>query len=765
MTAFPLILLLACRGPSAPPQVEAPAAGSSGTATTATGASAAPTSPSGRATRAAATTLPATESGLAPGSPTPVASLDLEQTRLGVSVPNAVKGMAVAYDPTRDELWHAGIFSTWLVAHDPETGAPLRAVDIQVEGFNPAKLHVDAERRRLIWVNARSEQVRIVDLDSGTLLHRIDVEARGSNKYPTNANALDVADGRTWVWNANNRTLSGYDGAGGPTTSLSDFGRVFELSAAPSGGKLVVLDVASPESARALMVDTRTGTRTEVCTFTGRPPRNLAALDDGGLILGETKIRRVNARCEELWSVEVAEAPDTLVVAGGTVVAPLATGGKARGGIGSEVALIDLETGALKGLVPSRWEARFVAVDTKAGPSDGGRVWVGNGGDGSATLIPLPDGAQARVLPLASSADDVVVDPTNGDRYVLSRLGGGKIWRWRAGQASAEVFAEDCPWPFVLALDPARRLLLAPSYFEGRLYTWPLDGGPARVVDLGIPGSTGDALGDFSYDPTSGVAAVVLPMEGWLSVVDVTAGTVRYTRQFTEMAAGPKAGPGRGNVLVSDGSVYVADAAGGRLWRLDATADSVLAQTGPSPSTEAKPGGATAGSAGERPPRPEGQRPAGAGGARPPRPEGSRPPRPDGERPPRPAGGQAAGGGDRPERGHVYAFGLFFHDQAGGRLFYGNQVLDPKTLELKQTLPGDLKVFWASAERIVALAVGANGKQDDIVLLDPTTLAETRRIPGLSTPTAHSEAAWDPTTNTVWLADLPRARVTGFKVD
>ena len=738
-----------------------------------------------RPTRTAATDLPRPETGLAPGSPTPVATLDLEQVRLGVPVPNSIKGMAVAYDPQRDELWHAGIFSTWLVAHDPETGVPLRAVDIEVEGFNPARLHVDAERRRLVWVNARKEQVRVVDLDSGRLVHRVDVESRGPSHYPTDANTLDRSDGRVWVWNANNRTLIGYDPAGGESRPLTGIVRALDLSASPGGGKLAVLDAASPDQGRVVVVDTAAGTSAEVCSFSGRPPNHVAMLDDGGLILGEQRVRRVDASCQERWSVELGEAPDSLLVAGGTgaggtgvggtVVAPLATGGKQRGGIGAEVALIDLETGVLRARVPSRWEARHATVDEA-----GGRAWVGNGGDGSATRIPLPDGAGARVLSLASSADDVVVDPTTGDRYVLSRLGGSRIWRWRAGQETAELFAEDCPWPFALELDPTRRLLIAPGYFDGRLYAWPLDGGPARIIDLGIPGSTGDALGELGYDPETGVAAVILPMEGWLSVVDLDAGTVRYTRQFTELAAGPKAGPGRAGVWVGSDSVYVADAVGGRLWRLDAKEDRVLAQgrlPGDEPPGETRPdraggtrgpqrgptgpvggggvGGGLAG--GGRPPLVDGQRP--------PRPEGQRPPLVDGQRPPRPEGQTRAGGADRPERGNLYAFGLFFHDRVGGRLFFGSHVLDPSTLEVQQTLPGDLKVFWADAGRVLALAVSAEGQQDDILVLDPATLAEQRRLPALSSPTAHAQAAWDPTTNTAWLADLARARVTGFRVD
>ncbi|NOY25777.1 MAG: hypothetical protein GXP62_07870 [Oligoflexia bacterium] len=639
---------------------------------------------------------------MARGAPTPVATLDLETARYGVSVPNSVKGIAVAWDPQRKEIWHSGIFSTWLVANDPDTGDPVRAVDIHVDGFNPATLYIDARRRRLFWVNSRKEQIRVVDLDTGKLVKQIDVDSRGLAHYPTSTHALDIADGRLWVFNANTGTLNGYDASGGQSRPLTGVSRVLDISVAPSGGKLALIDIPSPRSARLLVIDTVAGRAVEACRFDGRPPKNVLLLDDGDLVLGGAHLRRVDSHCSTRWTLDLSEPPASLALLGDTLVAPLPTGGVRDGGIGSQVALIDLATGTLKAKVPSRYEARHVAVDAA-----GGRVFVGNAADGSISVIPLADPAATHILLVASSADDVVVDPTTGDRYVLSRLGGSRIYRWKK-DGSVELFADQAPWPFALEIDLKRRLLVAPSFFEARLYVWPLDGGDPQTIDLGIPGSYGDTLGELGYDPETGVAAVIMPATGWLSVVDVDTARIHYTHRFESLAYGEEAGPGSASVAVAAGSVYVAGPVLGKTWRLGLDGDGVLA----------------------------------SGRLR-----------------------AASGPHHRPDRGSVYAFNRFHFDADAGRLFFGAHVLDPKTLVETTTLDGDVKVVYSDAQRLIALGVGADGHGDDIVTLDPTSLAETSRIPALASPTTHAEGAFDPTTGVIYLADLARARVSGFRVE
>lgn len=644
----------------------------------------------------AATTpdLPENEAGLAEGHAPPVGVVDLEQTRLGFPAPNSIKGMTVAWDPERKLLWHASIFSTWLIGHDPETGAPVRAIDMEVEGFNPNQLHFDAARDRMVYISTATEMIRAVDLDKGTLLQRIDVSGKGNRSNPTQASALDRATGRFWVWNAHNRTLNGYSFDGEPTVPLTGMTDVISMSTSPSGGKLALIDGTDRMASRVVVVDTVSGQSSVACQLTGQPPNRVVLMDDGSMILGGTRSRKVDASCVEQWALDMTTAPETWAWEGGHLLAGMEFGGAAIGKIGSLVAVIEPATGRLVNQVSSRWESQSISVDV-----EGKRAFVGNGGDGSATVLSLPTGAVDRTLPLASSADDVVVDSRTGDRYILSRLGGSRIYKW-AKDGTVSLFTDQAAWPFALAVDPERRLLLAPSFFEARLYAWPLDGGQGFSLDLGIPGSVGDSIGDFAYDPATGRAAVVLPEKGWVSAVDVQARAVLFTRQFPELEAGTKAGPGVGAVAVANDSVYVGATRHSMIWRLDpkngqtlasATVKSLAgagsAATGAPPQGGPRGGGAPAekgagGKAGKVPPptggagagaRPMGappgkQAPGRAGGeleklsserpdgkaGKPPRPAGQRPMRPEvaegGQRPPRPAAGAAGAGAGQGEQ-------------------------------------------------------------------------------------------------------------------
>ena len=218
-----------------------------------------------KAASSAVSGVPADDDGLAAGCPIPTGSVDLEEARLGMTAPNAIKGMTVQWDAERKRLWHAAIFSPYLVGHDPESGRPTQAIDMEVEGFNPNKLFLDAERDRIVYLSAHAEIIRAVDLSAGKLTHKIDVAAQGTRDYPTEAADLDVATGRLWVWNGNSRALNGYSFDGGQTTPLTGMSNVMDISAAPKGGKLAILDSTSRDASRVVVVDTLTGQSRVVC--------------------------------------------------------------------------------------------------------------------------------------------------------------------------------------------------------------------------------------------------------------------------------------------------------------------------------------------------------------------------------------------------------------------------------------------------------------------------------------------------------------------
>ena len=698
----------------------------------------------------------------------PVETLRLNQALWGVDVPNALKGVYVAYDPVSDVVFHTAITSRWLVATRPAAGHPDFAVDLEIERlWNVAFLEIDPARRRLFWISRNTQEVRVIDLDTLEIVGRYDGVA-GSQGYPVTTCALDPGTGWMWVFNRTSGALTGYPPDGGATRTLSGVDAM-RMVADPAGERLYVIDVVDRSSARLLALTPSTGATEPLYALPGRKPPTSMALDSqGNLILGQRGVQSVSPSGQLRWSTPLWDDPQDVLVHGGVIAVLMAEGqGSREEAAPGQVLLLDEASGTQRAAIAVGYEAKSMTLDPKTG-----QLFVGNGGDGSISVVTLASGTEARRLEVSHSAEALSLDPKTGNRFVLSRLGGSAVYAWPAGSSTLTRVAQ-LPWPFAMAADEARRRLIVASHFRAALSLYDLDSlQPVREIPLGSPANSGDALGDFDYDAESQLAAVLFPQEGWLAVVDVAQGKVRWSTQIPGMKANQDGGPGAGFVEVGGGHVYVAsplsgeirlyDASSGDLLRQAALPGASAAQTRPDPragSDDPRPEkggkGGKSGKAGkggkggkadmpdERPPR------DGAGG------------RPQGDTPPA-RGGGGGGAGGRSERASTprlseYSLDILFLDQAGKRLFLGGLILDAATLEVVQDTALE-RVFYADAARILGMI--ADKSSEVVVELDAQSLAERTRLSLQRGQGVHADSLYDPRTGQVYLADMPTAEVT-----
>ncbi|MDP2314302.1 MAG: hypothetical protein Q8P41_15475 [Pseudomonadota bacterium] len=359
--------------------------------------------------------------------------------------------------------------------------------------------------------------------------------------------------------------------------------------------------------------------------------------------------------------------------------------------------LFDLATGTPKGDVTVGFEARSAVADAA-----GGRVFVANGGDASVSVVDLATATIVRTLDVGSAAEHVVVDAKTGDRYVLDRLGGSRIYRWRKGATTVDSWAAG-RWPSDVAVDSGQRRLWALGHYDAEVLGWDLDAGtPLAPLSLGLPKNASDTLGDLDFDPAVGIGAVVFPETGGLAVVDPGAGKVLWSRTEPSLAAGSKAGPGNAFVAV-DGKrdrLYVVADRGRRVLAFglrDGAPKGELAL----PEATAK-------------------------------------------------------------TGEAYNVDGAWLDRAGGRLFVGPQVVTVPALAVGPRIEGIGKVFWTDADRILALAAGSEREPERLVELDPKTFAARTSRPLVRTGMMRLNPSYDPAARRVYAADMAEARVLAW---
>jgi hypothetical protein len=355
--------------------------------------------------------------------------------------------------------------------------------------------------------------------------------------------------------------------------------------------------------------------------------------------------------------------------------------------------LFDADTGRRKGRVALRYEARRLAVDTNRG-----LILAGNGGDGSVSVVDSSTGRLQTTLDVANAAEGVAIDPSTGTRFVLNRLGGSEIYRW--DDSGLKPWAE-APWPFELALDPQRRMLLAAAHFDGKLHRWALDDGSnLGAVNLGLSASTGDAIGDMVYDTRTGQAAVVLPESGGVALASAD-GDSLWSTTLEDLKAGANAGPGHGLIALAPDRVFVSGGRPPRIFVLDRSTGATVLTGQPL---------------------------------------------------------QPGAGVSTPSRKTGYRLNTLLYDATGERLFLGGTVLDPETLQVRQVLDGVHKVIHVDERQVVAMAAESTG-EEHVLLLDPDSLQVVDRQLVTHTSGIRTEANYAPSTGRLYLSDLPSAQV------
>jgi hypothetical protein len=575
--------------------------------------------------------------------------LDLNHALWGEDIPNSVKGISPAWDPGEGLLYSSAIMGPYLMISKPDASHPHQAIDLRIEGSHTNRMAVDSQRRRLFWVAGPTEQIRVVDLEQKTLIAAYD-PSESFKGYPVQDIAVDPSTGWLWVVNTSVKRVKGYSADLKESTEISGLSGPVALSADPDGDGLYIIDTASKQEARLVHYQPSSGKLSEVKDLAGRgrPPRYVAALSGGRAVVAGRELIALSRSGAELWRTRLSHAP-VAVKAGGDVVVTLLSSSEAPAKARShpdfvpdpldQVVVHSASTGSQKAKATLRYESRRLTIDAA-----GRRAFIGNGGDGSVSIVGLDRAGEPRLIDVANAAEGTVADPRSGRRFVLNRLGGSEIYAWDS-QGLAR-FAT-LPWPFELAIDPVRRQLIAVSYYEAKAYRWDIDSSePMPTIDLGIPEGTGDTLGDISYDPSTGNLAVVLPQEGWVALANLDSGQSTWTAQLSHMQIGDHGGPGRGLVAIGDGVVHVVGGKPLTATNLSLSSGIVTQETSLS---------------------------TGRGGSR-----------------------------------SAYRLNTLYHDSSGGRLFSGGMVIDPDTLRVEKTLARVDKVFYADSTQILAMDVDQN---------------------------------------------------------
>lgn len=506
--------------------------------------------------------------------------MDLNHSLWGVDIPNAVKGINVVWDPVDKQLYAAAIANPWMMVIRPENSHPSRFINLDVGGTHTNRMVIDPERRSLFWISGPTEEIRVVDLESQMVTHQ-HTPSEQYKGYPVQGVALDPATGWIWVVNKVAKRVKGYSPDLQQTKTIPTLSGPVGIASDPNGDGLFIIDGHSKQSARLVHFQPSTNTVNVVVQFEGRgrPPKHVAVTSDGYAVTGSRDLKAYDRSGNIMWRSPLPHPAANLAAAGDVVVA-IVSSSQAPAKVQNRpdfnydpkdgVVVVDSKTGQLKAKATLRYESTRLSLD-----AEGRRAFVGNGGDGSVSVVSLDDSQEPKLIDVANAAEGAVADSRTGRRFILNRLGGSEIYTWT--KQGLDRYAK-LPWPFELAIDEDRRQLMAVSYYEATVYRWNLDTNQALPsIHLGIPKGKGDTLGDVHYDPKTGKIAVILPQEGWVALANVDTGQSEWTHQIEGMErVGGHAGPGRGLLAFGNNQLVVIGGTPSKVTALSLTNGSVL---------------------------------------------------------------------------------------------------------------------------------------------------------------------------------------------
>lgn len=665
---------------------------------------------------------------IAPSRFEEVERLDVNHALWGRDVGNAAKALGVVYDAPTDTVITTGLSSDRLVFTRPREGVPFADLDLRTPaGWGPAVMAHDEARRRLFWMSQEDCTLRVVDLDRREVVAGLEQGcwARGEASRTRPQVALDPTTGWIWVLGGAAGGLVGYGPDLVASRPVPEVGTAVQATIT-SRGEFYVLTSPAQEVSGLLRFTPSTGAVEELDrwerrrdggpvrrdaggtegaaegerTSRGRPPRDLHALEDGRLLLVNRGLAVVTADLRPSWRSRLPSDPADVVAQDDLVFVSLPDGDEEAAGPGGLVAVLDAATGRERARLAVGYEARRLALDPA-----GERLFVANGGDGSVDVFDLRTMEQTARLDVANAPDQIVLDPRSGDRYLLDRLGGSEVYRWRKAETTLERWPAGV-WPGRLVLDGKRHVLLALSWLAPRLHVLdPARGGAREDLDLDI--TPGRAPPVMAWDEDRGAGIFADPEGGRVLAWDLASRKVRWSTEVAGLRGSLEEGSAGVSVALDParGRAYVATRSPHLLRVLDLESGAAVAEA---PLID------------------------------------------------------AADAGTRREAQRTLAEEIVV-DPAGDRIFVGAFVVDREALRVVGTLPDADRVVHADRERVLALALDSR-RTDTLLHLDPGSL-KVRDWWDLGQGTRLGRSAtWDPATHRVYVVDPAEAEVVVYTV-
>lgn len=712
---------------------------------------------------------PKTHANLSEARLEKITTLDINKVLWQKDLPNAVKGISVAYDSQNDILYTAAITSPYIMISKPSQEHPHDFIKLNTsKDFHTPNILLDPTRNRLIWINHRNEEIQIFDTKTKKLIH----QKPGSStqeRYPVKDEFLIEKSGWLWIANTGKKTVTGYSPNLQQTQTISNLSHPFSLTYDDAKNTLFILDAKSRQTSTLVSYNLKDGKTQTIKTFTAsqgsRPPRHVFLTKNGHWITASQNLTAYDQNWQKLWESHIPGGT-TRIKQIGDKIAVIVRDAHSKKNSKSLVVFLNEKTGAKLKTIHTRFEAQWGDVDEKQN-----RLFIGNGGDGSVTEIDTTSLQVTRTIDVANGAEGLVVDHKTGNRYILNRLGGSEIYVWSKNSTSLTRL-DGGNWPMALAIDEGKRKLIALSHFDSALYQWNLDTQEQLVsIDLEVPHNTGDTLGDLFYDEKTGLSGVVFPESGYVVVTDTSQQKVIWKKQFDSLKKGAKAGPGKGMVALNPDKkqvyIYASQSSQILVYNYETGQDiktiSLTNQTQPS---HRKPGFKKRNQRHKFPPRRFKGKPK-VMSLYAQRPFKQRFQNQPFQKPfPHRQNKQNQHKNQKPRRqknGSSYAMNTLFFDGTRKLLFAGNQVINTETLEVKKEIPDLGKVFYADSKMILGLNVNSTSQKEELVLINPDSLTTIKRFPLHDAQQIKFEPTFDPENHLLYLSDLIGARVDVYQ--
>ncbi len=610
--------------------------------------------------------------------PRPDGSYALNEIILGQDSPNLLKGISVAFDPDRREVYVASILAGHIAAVPLDGGGMSRVMEQEGDGWEVKALAFDPKRRHLWIVDKGGEEIWIVDTDSGKMLRRRDTSVdAGSNPgaYPIRSIALDASRDEIYVSRQDGDRVLVYDSALEKRKEILAGRSSQTLVWDESNDRLLVFSVPGRDSSEPGVIlalpGGETSGMTEIPSPRGRGPQpKLLAVDaNGAIYVAGSSLWKLNDGGGIVWEAALDLSPAAVAVSGNEVGILFRYGPANQETYVSRLSRWNRDDGRSMGSRMARYESSHV-VGTVSGFA------VGNGGDASITLFPAGSG-EGRTIKVGSSAEDVLLTPDGQRALVLNRLGGSQLVEVDLETGTGRTL-EAGAWPIRFVARPADDKLFVLSHFESKLSLFRLsDLTPLSTIPLGVRGSTTDTIAAMAADPEGRLLAALICEQGKVVLVDGAREEVRGTVAISDVAL--SAGPGRlqGAVDGEGDRVFVYEQKGRLLTRLDGPNFRIAATSQVIPS-------------------------------------------------------QTSGGG--------YRLKTVFYSRQLDRLLVGDQIVNPDTLQVVGRVPNVHRVVGESQGRLWGQRRGANGLEV-LVTLDSGTL-ESLGEQSLGTTSVMSSAIW-----------------------